>query len=498
MINNAFLTAPTHRGIRHFLLRHSANLTIVDLHGDSRKGEAAPDGTLDENVFEIQQGVCIILSGKRVVESSTDQIGKADIFGSQQHKYEQLSRSSAALTVLDRFSPQPLLFFFRRSQESEASPYALWTPISDIFVNSNTGIQTKNDELFTDISARALSHRMSDVLTNVSKHRASICAKYGLVDSAGWKVSQLESIKFEEAAVHKFLYKPFDHRFIYYNTKALGRARHSTMQYMLKPNLALVATRQVTRLPFCHAFVSRWPIEEKTGSHDRTTQLFPLYLYSETGRFEFSERENGRQAAFSPSFISRASDMLRRKSADSARHQDRGHIDPEHLFCYIYSILYSPRYRERFGLQLMGDFPRIPLTEKLELFRSLAELGEELVALHLLESPKVDNPESAYAGPQNPEVEKISYTRDTCGSTSSRRADFVACPRLSGATRSAATRSAKNGSKTAKAARSRKTKSSTTRRIVAALRETIRLMAEIDKVIEAHGGWPNAFITSKD
>jgi len=379
---------------------------IVDLHGDSRKGEGAPDGSADENVFEIQQGICVILGVKTVRAKKTGALSKADVYGTQQNKYERLSSPSSASILFDRFSPQPPMFFFRRSESHEASPYSRWTPISEIFLNSNTGIQTKNDELFTDISKGALSRRMSDVLKNITNQRDSICHRYGLADSAGWRVSQLNEIQFDEAAVKNFLYKPFDHRFIYYNTKALGRARHSTMQQMLKPNLALVATRQVTRLPFCHAFVSRWPIEEKTGSHDRTTQLLPLYVYSETRKFEFNLRNNHPESAISPGFTSKMSETLSMRVEDRATRHDSDPLTPEQEFYYIYSVLNSPCYREKFGLQLMGDFPRIPLTGNLELFHSLAKLGGELVALHLMESPKLEKYITKYAGKGDSEVAK--------------------------------------------------------------------------------------------
>jgi len=497
VINNAFLSAPTHRGIRHFLLDHSANLMIVDLHGDSRKGEGAPDGSADENVFEIQQGICVILGVKNLVAKAAGQLGKADIYGTQQHKYERLCLLSSASTPFDRFSPKPPMFFFRRSEAHEASPYDLWIPISEVFLNSNTGIQTKNDDLFTDISASALCRRMSDVLQNITTHRESICHKYGLVDSAGWRVSQLNEIQFDEAAVQKFLYKPFDHRFIYYNTKALGRARHSTMQHMLKTNLALVATRQVTRLPFCHAFVSRWPIEEKTGSHDRTTQLFPLYVYSETSKFEFGQRNNHRQSALSPAFISKLSEILGVQIEDFAIRHDSDLVTPEQGFYYIYSILSSPCYREQFGLQLMGDFPRIPLTGNPDLFRALARLGGELVALHLMESPKLEKHITKYVGKGDDEVAAgyPKYSAETVRINPTKGFEGVSEDvwnfHIGGY---------QVCEKWLKDRRGRVLSEEDIahyQKIVVALKETIGLMTEIDEVIEAHGGWPGAFTTGE-
>ena len=198
---------------------------------------------------------------------------------------------------------------------------------------------------------------MKDVLENVAKNNDITCKKYGLKDSSGWRVSKLYDIEFDGSAVHPFLYKPFDHRFIYYNTKVLGRARHSTMQHLLKPNIALVATRQVTRLPFGHAFVSRWPIEEKTGSHDRTTQLFPLYVYPKKGHLDIRDDNRLGTTSISSSFISKLHDVLGVITNCSKDCPDDMPVIVEDVFYYIYSVLHFLIIGSS-TVELMADFPR--------------------------------------------------------------------------------------------------------------------------------------------
>src|SRR5207249_38763 len=88
-------------------------------------------------------------------------------------------------------------------------------------------------------------------------------------------------------------------------------------------------------------------------------------------------------------------------------------LTPEDIFHYAYGVLYSPGYRSRYAEFLKTEFPRLPLTRNLELFRALAKLGGELVALHLLESPKLDKPRTKFIGDRNPEVEKISWSKNT-------------------------------------------------------------------------------------
>jgi type I restriction-modification system DNA methylase subunit len=499
VINNAFLSAPTHRAMRRYLLEHSGTLAIVDLHGDSRKRETAPDGSFDENIFEIQQGVCIVLGWRTRGKQHALQLRRTDLFGAREDKYRHLRALSLASTEFEGHSPQPPQFLFKGSAGDTASPYAQWVSIRDLFSNSNTGIQTKNDALFVDVSSDVLCRRMSDVLGNISTHRAAICKRYGLTDSAGWRISHLDGIKFDKAAVQKLLYKPFDQRFIYYNTKALGRARHSTMRHMLAPNLGLITTRQVTQLPFCHSFVSRWPIEEKTGSHDRTTQLFPLYVYEPPSPLELanSGRANDHaKSALCEAFTSQLSEDLGFKAAGSAQPSDRNVLTPEQVFFYVYSILNSPSYRDRFGHELMGDFARIPLIRDRDLFLALALLGQNLVTLHLMESSKLARHITTYAGPAHSDVEKVSYDRATVWLDKAQKCGFRGVPKDIWNFHIGGYQVCEKWLKDRKGRVLTAEDIEHYQRIVVALSETIRIMGEIDEVIEEHGGWPGAFATA--
>ena len=161
-------------------------------------------------------------------------------------------------------------------------------------------------------------------------------------------------------------------------------------------NLALVATRQVTRPQFEHAFVSRDIIEIKACSHDRNTQIFPLFL-----------REDG-ELAFGSETIP---NLNQKMAAEMALHLGmkwqggalelgkEDELTPRRLFGYAYAILNCPSYRLRYFEFLRSDFPRLPLSAGRQLFGSLAKLGGELVALHLLESPILDKLEKYVHGP---------------------------------------------------------------------------------------------------
>ncbi len=59
--NHGYLDNPTFRGMRQQLMQAFSDIYILDLHGNSKKKERTPEGGKDENVFDIQQGVCITL-----------------------------------------------------------------------------------------------------------------------------------------------------------------------------------------------------------------------------------------------------------------------------------------------------------------------------------------------------------------------------------------------------------------------------------------------------
>ena len=70
----------------------------------------------------------------------------------------------------------------------------------------------------------------------------------------------------------------------------------------------------------------------------------------------------------------------------------------EEIFHYIYAVLYAPAYREKYAEFLRMDFPRVPFTADVKLFRELAVLGERLTALHLLKSSELDPPACRFEG----------------------------------------------------------------------------------------------------
>jgi SOS-response transcriptional repressor LexA len=170
-------------------------------------------------------------------------------------------------------------------------------------------------------------------------------------------------------------------------------------------------------------------------------------------------------------------------------------LTPEDIFHYAYAVFHSPGYRSRYAEFLKIDFPRLPLTGNLELFRALARLGGELTALHLLESPTLAQSITEFIGGRNPEVEKASWSKNTAWIDKPQTTGFRGVPEAVWNFYIGGYQICEKWLKDRKGRTLSKDDIAHYQKIVVALSETMRLMKEIDEVIEQHGGWPGAFQT---
>jgi len=177
------------------------------------------------------------------------------------------------------------------------------------------------------------------------------------------------------------------------------------MQNFFKENIGLVTTRMLNRdaNSFHHSFFDNNIIDIGflSSKTSETTYLFPLYLY------KFADKNH----LFNESSESQTEKVLNIKPEIFAMLKDAYKVDviPEQIFYYIYAVLYSNIYREKYKEFLKVDFPRIPFTKDYNLFTKLSDLGKELVDLHLLKSPKLNNPIAKYMGTGEDVVEKVVY-----------------------------------------------------------------------------------------
>lgn len=415
--SNSFLDGITHRRMREDILKNFDEIYIYNLHGNSRKGEVCPDGSKDENVFNIQTGVSINIFVKKENTQEPCKVYSADAWGYKQAKYEMLNQAfnevawkevdylsfnSAFLSTKWSDFLGKLNYFVPNADDvsEKMVEYGVGWGMQEIFNKYNSGIQTKKDELTIKYDEKDLELIIND-FKNLSESELKM--KYVLVDTSGWKTEwAMKDIKEDKYKIVPIDYRPFDKQWAYYSGKSggfVGRPRTETMSHMLQSNLAIVTTRLLSSENFCHLLCTTEIIESAYVSNKTKefNYLFPIYLYPETENTQsnlLGEKE--RKANINSEFLEELSEKLNLQWLNDGRGDLSTTFGPEDMFYYAYAILHCPTYRTRYAEQLKIDFPRLPLTSDQELFRKLVRKGNELVNLHLLGENPFDDSETIF------------------------------------------------------------------------------------------------------
>lgn len=399
--NHGYLDNPTFRGMRWHLTKTFDKIFVLDLHGNTKKKEVAPDGGKDENVFEIQQGVAIIVAVKNGQKKKGElaEVLHADIFGKREMKFEQLNQDHVSWNTVELDKKN---LFFAKKNLKGLSDYEEFVSISDLFPINVTGIVTARDGVVTDIDRKELLNRMlrfadqrySDQETRSWLFPGKKNGKYDVGDSRGWKLPEArKKVQNEdiENLVRSVSYRPFDSRFIYYSPSMVDWGRFDIMQHFLRgDNVALDICRQNISNNFVHVFATDKITDDSYVSNKSRERgyVLPLYLYHDDGT---------RTSNFDNETLKKFTVNLKDSYA------------PEDILDYIYAVLHSPTYREMYKEFLKIDFPRVPAPESDDQLHALAAFGKELRELHLLASSKVNDFVTTFPHAGSDIVEKVTY-----------------------------------------------------------------------------------------
>ena len=387
--NNSFLDGLIHRQMRHQLLLAFDDIYIVNLHGNSRKEELSPDGSKDENVFDIMQGVSIniFIRKNNHQKSSLGIVHYKDIYGLREEKYEWLNEHSLGQNVewedVECIAPY---YYMIPKDFSTRKEYEKGFKIENLMPVYTTGLKSQQDKaniFFTQQEADKMLHDF------INKTEDELKREYGFKDNRDWSVGWSKADLEKHPIIEKtLLYRPFDIRYINYTgtTKGVvGYPRYAVLGCMLKHDNISLCTIRSNRDYHFDILVSNH-IADKTmlSSKDDISQM-PLYIYkSNMGKEERIvnfNKEMYDKIAKGLNYLPCYDDNV----LVDPTSEYNGVLYPQDLFDYIYAVLHSPSYRERYKEFLKIDFPRIPYPTDWEKFRDLAEKGEELRQLHLME-----------------------------------------------------------------------------------------------------------------
>lgn len=382
--NHSWLDNPTFRGMRQSLMRSFEQIYVLDLHGNAKKKERAPDGSKDENVFDIEQGVAISLFVKR--PGLERGVWRGDLWGKRLEKYKAAAEATTNSTEWTPLDPVVPFYMFEEQAADTRAEFAQGMSVADMFKIGGTGIITKRDMLAIRFTPEEM---WRTIVRFVAANPPDAYREFGLpADVRDWSVEaaqdDLRRTGPTQALVKPLLYRPFDKRYTYYTGKSrgfLGWPVERVMGHMLKDNIALIIDRITKDEPT--ALVADIPIAHKAATRYDISYSYPL---------KAGENEN-----FSSVF----------RTYLETRYEP--HYTPEEILGYIYAVLHALTYRTRYAEFLRIDFPRVPFPESADDFEKLSKLGWALVQAHLLrELPRKKL--ATYFGKGDHAVEAVRYS----------------------------------------------------------------------------------------
>ncbi|MCC6946410.1 MAG: N-6 DNA methylase [Bradyrhizobiaceae bacterium] len=400
--NHGFLDNPTFRGMRQSLMKTFSEIYVLDLHGSVKKRARNPSGEVDQNVFDIQQGVSIGIFIKRPGNSETAKVFHADLWGPRQKKYEWLFENDRASTEWEPLAPQAPFYLFKPLDTSSLAAYQEAWKITDIFPINVLGFQTHRDGFAVGIDHAEMEARFQEMRSgNVTDDEFR--ERFKLRDNRDWILAGArKAIRADEHwrnALIKCLYRPFDWRTCYFSEVAMDYPRREIRDHVFrKDNICILTSRQQADAGFMHVLVTADPAESCAVSNKTKEQnyVFPLFVYPEKAQKAAPEllaeapdwpadpAHGGRSPNLSKAFIA-AMEAATGLSFDAwgiASEPER--FTPFDVTDFIYGVLHSRNYRDAYSHFLRLDFPRIPLPKSGDEFRQVARLGQELRSLHLL------------------------------------------------------------------------------------------------------------------
>ena len=419
--NHSFLDNPTFRGMRWHLLQTFDTIYIIDLHGNSLKKETSPDGSPDQNVFDIQAGVSInifVKTGKKQ-PGTLAKVLHLDLYGKRDTKYEFLLNNNLKNLPFTNVTYNAPFYFFQPKSDTGRSEYEEGFSVTELFLKSSVGFVSANDTLNISFSKEEQIKKIQDLLT---MEELAWRQKNGrMKDARDWTyaTAKNDANKFYSAPNLKSVsYRPFDTRYTYYTGNSRGlysSPQYKLMQHFLKgENVGLNWIRPMSSKYDFSVFISQNITDQCSAGNKSAgagiSYLAPLYLYPESSgqmRLDGAELEH-RVPNLNMEVVNKIAACLGLRFVPEKEENDTT-FAPIDVLDYIYAILHSPNYREQYKAFLKIDFPRVPYPSSLVSFWRLVALGGQLRRYHLLTHVGIDDFVTQYPINGNNVVDKPHY-----------------------------------------------------------------------------------------
>lgn len=397
--NNSFIDGIIHRQMRKHLLESFDKIYILDLHGNAKKKEVCSDGSPDQNVFDIMQGVSINLFIKTDNKKKNElaEVFHYDLQGKREFKYNFLNENSLKSFKWNKLEYKEPNFFFVKKDFDGENIYEKGFSTNELFNIGSSGIKTERDSLTIQFTEKELFNLTRELQESDTEEFRK---KYNLkVDGRDWKLQAAkDDLSNATKIATKIHYRPFDFRHTFYTGKTKGfhayprkEVSHSIIG---KQNYGLINLRQ-NNIGEEYVILVTNLMTEKGSLVCGNYFINPLYLYPETTAQQSLHDNTERTPNLNSKIVKQIAEDLGyffspEKPDYNTQTEETNRFYPIDILDYIYAVLHSPSYREKYKEFLKIDFPRVPYPKNPGQFLDLVDLGSQLRQIHLLESPTVE------------------------------------------------------------------------------------------------------------
>lgn len=402
--NHGYLDNPTFRGMRWHLLSTFDKIYVLDLHGNSKKKETNPNGGADKNVFDIQQGVAILIAIKKKQKTKTNKLAVVkvgDLWGSREEKYSQLWSEGLQSPIFRTVEAVADSYVFTERNSDLAAQYHDSFSLSEVMPENTVGMVAGRDKVNFSFSRNEAEEKLIKI-KSLSDADARRYFELKPKDARDWTLPTARKDALSGAGeFYSVDYRPFDRRVTYYTGQSRGlyaSPQKRVMRHMLdSENFGISFNRTIEQdRGFTDIFVFNRLIQHHSLSLKEVNYLAPLYLYPTEQDLDQSLRIN-----FDPKLYARLQAL--------AQHSTHGTPDEVAVFDYIYGVLYCPAYRATYAEFLKIDFPRIPWPATPDEFWDVSTKGTQLRKLHLMDPAAIGPTSYPFKGEGNAVVDKPRF-----------------------------------------------------------------------------------------
>ena len=384
--NHSYLDNPTFCDMRWQLMKSFDEIYVLDLHGNSRKKEIAPNDEPDKNVFDIMAGVSIIIAWKQKQAEGTEkplaQVFRGDLWGEREEKFKALSAESLDSGLFNELKPCAPNYLFIPMDYELMKKYEEGFKITDFMPVYAPGIVTTHDQFSISWDAQEARKKIEDFLTTETEAEAR--ELWRLCSQSQWNYdnakAELSKNEWHDKVV-EIAYRPFDTRTTVYNTHVAVHLRDKRVMrhFLAGDNLGFLISRSATgqsswqEIQCTDKIVEFGIMSTRPGN---STPVFPLHLYP-NGDKDLDTNGHSKKVNMDKT--------IRKAIEDIATDSKHSTPDEYAIFDYIYGILHAPEYRRLYLEFLKADFPYIPYPKDSAEFWHLSSIGTKLRKLHLME-----------------------------------------------------------------------------------------------------------------